>query len=40
MKIGYARAGKESQNTVQQEILMQELGVEKIFVDNASYFNK
>ena len=36
MKVGYVRVSTEGQNTARQEILMQELGVEKIFVDKAS----
>lgn len=36
MKVGYVRVSTEGQNTARQEILMQELGVEKVFVDKAS----
>ena len=36
MKIGYIRVSIEEQNTIRQEVLMQELGVEKIFIDKAS----
>lgn len=36
MKIGYIRVSTEEQNTIRQEVLMQELGVEKIFIDKAS----
>jgi len=36
MKIGYVRVSTEEQNTVRQEVLMQELGVEKMFIDRAS----
>lgn len=36
MKIGYVRASAEDQNTVRQEIIMQTLGVEKVFIDKAS----
>lgn len=36
MKIGYVRVSTEEQNTVRQEIIMQQLGVEKIFIDKMS----
>jgi len=36
MKVGYVRVSTIEQNTGRQEILMQELGVEKVFVDKAS----
>lgn len=36
MKIGYVRASAEDQNTIRQEIIMQELEAEKVFVDKAS----
>lgn len=36
MKIGYIRVSTEEQNTIRQEILMQELGVDKMFIDRAS----
>lgn len=36
MKIGYVRVSTAEQNTVRQENLMKELGVEKIFIDKAS----
>jgi len=36
MKVGYVRVSTEEQNTVRQEILMQELGVERVFIDRAS----
>ena len=36
MKVGYVRVSGSEQNTVRQEILMQELQVDKIFVDRAS----
>lgn len=36
MKIGYVRVSTEEQNTARQEILMKELGVEKIFIDKKS----
>lgn len=36
MKVGYVRVSTEEQNTARQEILMEQLGVEKIFVDKCS----
>lgn len=36
MKVGYVRVSTEDQNTARQEVLMQELGVEKIFMDKMS----
>ena len=36
MKIGYVRASTEEQKTIRQEIIMQQLGVEKVFIDHAS----
>lgn len=36
MKIGYVRVSTEEQNTARQEALMQELGVEKVYLDKAS----
>ena len=36
MKIGYVRVSTEEQNTARQDVLMAELGVEKVFVDKAS----
>ena len=36
MKVGYVRVSTEGQNTLRQEVLMEELGVEKIFIDKAS----
>ena len=36
MKIGYVRVSTVEQNTERQEVLMQELGVEKIYVDKMS----
>ena len=35
-KIGYVRVSTTEQNTIRQEILMEELGVEKIYIDKAS----
>ena len=36
MKVGYVRVSTQGQNTARQEVLMQELGVERIFVDKQS----
>lgn len=36
MNIGYIRVSTAEQNTVRQEILMEELGVDEIFIDKAS----
>lgn len=36
MKVGYCRVSTAEQNTARQEELMQELGVEKVFIDKAS----
>jgi len=36
MKVGYVRVSTEEQNTIRQEALMQELEVEKIYIDKAS----
>ena len=36
MKIGYIRVSTEEQNTVRQEVLLRELGVDEIFIDKAS----
>ena len=33
MKIGYIRVSTEEQNEARQEVLMNELGVEQIFID-------
>ena len=33
MLVGYIRISTVGQNTARQEVLMQELGVEKIFID-------
>ena len=40
MKIGYVRVSTEEQNTSRQEVMMQELGVEEMFVDRMSGKNK
>lgn len=36
MKIGYIRVSTEEQNTMRQEVLMQELGVDEMYTDKAS----
>lgn len=36
MRVGYIRVSTEEQNTKRQEILMQELNVEKVFIEKAS----
>lgn len=36
MKVGYVRVSTEEQNTARQEIIMEQLGVEKVFVDKMS----
>ena len=36
MKIGYIRVSTEEQNTVRQEVLMEELGVDEIYIDKVS----
>lgn len=36
MKVGYVRVSTEEQNTARQEIVMERLGVEKVFIDKCS----
>ena len=36
MKVGYVRVSAEDQNTIRQENLMKELGVEKVYIEKAS----
>ena len=36
MKVGYIRVSTQEQNTIRQEVLMQELGAEQIFIDRMS----
>ena len=36
MKVGYVRVSTLDQNTARQEVMMQELGVEQVFVDRTS----
>ena len=36
MKIGYIRVSTQEQNTIRQEVLMQEFGVEEVYIDRMS----
>ena len=36
MKIGYVRVSTPEQNTLRQEVLMEQLGVEQVYVDRMS----
>ena len=36
MKIGYVRVSTEEQNTARQELLMEQLGVDQVFIDKMS----
>ena len=36
MKIGYIRVSTQEQNTMRQEVLMQELGVDEVYIDRMS----
>src|SRR5574344_111809 len=36
MKVGYIRVSTDAQNTIRQEVLMDELGVDKVFIDKQS----
>lgn len=36
MKIGYIRCSSATQNTIRQEVLMDELGVDEVFIDKLS----
>ena len=36
MKIGYVRVSTQEQSTLRQEVMMQELGVDEIYMDRAS----
>ena len=33
MKVGYIRVSTEEQNTARQEVLMEQLGVDRIYID-------
>jgi len=36
LRVGYIRVSTEDQNTIRQEVLMQDLGVEQIYIDRLS----
>ena len=36
MKIGYVRVSTSEQNTLRQEVMMKELGVDEIYIDKMS----
>ena len=36
MKVGYIRVSTKDQNTARQEVLMKELGIEKVFIEKVS----
>ncbi len=36
MKIGYIRVSTQEQNTIRQEVLMQEMGVDEVYIDRMS----
>lgn len=36
MRIGYIRVSTQEQNTIRQEILMERLGVDELYIDRAS----
>ena len=36
MKIGYIRVSTQEQNTLRQEVMMEQLGVEELYIDKAS----
>ena len=36
MKVGFSRVSTEAQNTIRQEILMKQLGVERVYIEIAS----
>ena len=36
MKIGYIRVSTQEQNTIRQEVMMHELGVDELYIDRAS----
>ena len=36
MKIGYVRVSTQEQNTIRQEVLMRNLGVDRLYIDRAS----
>ena len=36
MKIGYVRVSTQEQNTIRQEVMMRDLGVDRLYIDKAS----
>lgn len=36
MKIGYIRVSTQEQNTIRQEVLLEQLGVEELYIDKAT----
>ena len=36
MKIGYVRVSTQEQNTIRQELLMENLGVDEVYIDRMS----
>jgi DNA invertase Pin-like site-specific DNA recombinase len=40
MKVGYIRVSTEKQNTARQDVLMEEIGVDKVFVEKISGKNR
>lgn len=36
MKIGYIRISTQEQNTIRQEVMMESLGVDELYIDRAS----
>lgn len=36
MKVGYVRVSTAGQNTARQKVIMEQLGVEKVFIDKMS----
>lgn len=40
MKIGYVRVSTPEQNTLRQELLLEQLGVERMFIDYVSGKNQ
>ena len=39
MKIGYVRVSTQEQSTLRQEVLMQSLGVEQLYIDKAAGYD-
>ena len=40
MKIGYIRVSTQDQNTIRQEVLMEQLGVDQVYIDKFSGKNR